>query len=196
MATVGYLSDIRTTLCATDDVARAVESLQELVGQGPGYDAAISGHLVTCYLGDVDQSRWTHLARAMWDELSDVTVFAIPIRPRAGLSGVVTVYTSQRRPLRVSGESAAVLVQGVGGALFAEGGEQQASAEGLREPWTSRVVVYQATGMVMAQLGVSADDALSLLRSRAYASEADVATVSRQVVDRELTFADATVDGE
>ena len=196
VATVGYLSDIRTTLCATDDLAAAVEGLQELVGQGPGYDAAISGHLVTCYLGDVRHSRWTQLAQAMWDELWDVTVFAIPIRPRAGLTGVVTLYTSHRRPLGVSGESASLLVQGVGGALFAEGGEQQASAEGLREPWTSRIVVHQATGMVMAQLGISADDALSLLRSRAYASEADVATVARQVVDRKLSFADATAGGD
>ncbi len=196
VATVGYLSDNRTTLCATDDIAAAVDGLQELVGQGPGFDAATSGHMVTCYLGDVQQSHWSHLAQAMWDELGDVTVFAIPIRAAAGLTGVVTVYTLRRRPLRVPGDTAALLVQAVGGALFAEGREQQASVEGLREPWTSRVVVHQATGMVMAQLGIPADDALSLLRSRALSADADVTEVARQIVDRRLTFADAIADGE
>ena len=59
---------------------------------------------------------------------------------------------------------------------------------------TSRVVVYQATGMVMAQLDVSADDALSLLRSRAFAAESDLAAVASQVVERDLTFTNAPAD--
>jgi hypothetical protein len=196
VATIGYLSDVRTTLCATDDVAAAVDSLQELVGEGPGFDAARGGRMVTCHLGDVHQSRWPDLSRALWDELSDVTIFAMPIRANAGLAGVVTLYTRHRRPLKVSEEIAVVLARAIGTALLAEGRKQQASAEGLRGPWTSRVVVYQATGMVMAQLGVNAEDALSLLRSRAYTDEADLDAVARQVVKRELTFTNAHVNGE
>ena len=196
VATIGYLSDVRITLCATDDVAAAVDSLQELVGEGPGFDAARGGTMVTCYLGDVHQSPWPNLSRALWDELGDLTIFAIPIRANAGLAGVVTLYTRNRRPLRVSGETAVFLARAIGTALVAEGREQQASAEGLRGPWTSRVVVYQATGMVMAQLGVDAEAALSLLRSRAYADEADLDAVARQVVKRQLTFSNAHVNGQ
>jgi ANTAR domain-containing protein len=196
VVTIGYLSDVRTTLCATDDVARAVDSLQELVGEGPGFDAAVGGEMVTTYLGDVQRSRWPHLSRALWDELSDVTIFAIPIHASARLTGVVTLYTRKRRPLRVSGQNAAVLARTIGTALFADGRRQQASDEGLRGPWTSRVVVYEATGMVMAQLSISADDALSLLRSRAYAANADLAAIARQVVQRELTFGNASVNSD
>jgi ANTAR domain-containing protein len=196
VATIEYLSDVRTTLCATDDVAAAVDSLQELVGEGPGFDAARGGEMVTAYLGDVRQSPWPDLSRAIWDELSDVTIFAIPIRAREGVAGVITLYTRQRRPLDVTGRMAVLLVRAIGSALLAEGRAQQESAEGLRGPWTSRVVVYQATGMVMAQLGITAEDALSLLRSRAYAVEADLHAVARQVVKRELSFTNAPANGD
>jgi hypothetical protein len=196
VATIGYLSDVRTTLCATDDVAAAVDSLQELVGEGPGFDAARGGEMVTAYLGDVRQSPWPDLSRAMWDELNDVTIFAIPIRARSGLAGVITLYTQQRQPLNVTGRIAVLLARAIGTALLAEGRAQQESAEGLRGPWTSRVVVYQATGMVMAQLGIAAEDALSLLRSRAYAVEANLHEVARQVVKRELSFSNALANGD
>ena len=189
VATVGYLSDIRTTLCATDDIALAVESLQELVGEGPGFDAASGGEPVSCYLGEVHRSRWTHLAQATWDELSDVTVYATPIP--ATLPGVVTFYTGRGRPLDAPADSAALLASAVGAALLTDGHEQQESSEGLHGPWDSRTVVHQATGMIMSQLNVPADDALSLLRSHAYADEAGLAAVARDVVDRKLTFSNA-----
>lgn len=183
-------------MCATDDIAAAIDSLQKLVGEGPGFDAAVSGAVVTCYLGDIHQSHWSHLSQAMWEELGDVTVFAIPIRAAAGLTGVVTLYTHKRRPLHVPSDGAAVLARAIGTSLLADGRQQQESVEGLGEPWTSRVVVHQATGMVMAQLDVTAADALSLLRSRALAAEADVVTIARQVVERTLTFTNATADGD
>jgi len=123
VATIGYLSDVRTTLCATDNVALAVDSLQELVGEGPGFDAAATDEMVTCYLGDVHKSRWSQLSRAMWAELSDVTVFAIPVRARALLTGVVTLYTRQQRPLHVSVDDAALLGRAIGAALLADGRE-------------------------------------------------------------------------
>ena len=189
VATVGYLSDIRTTLCATDDIALAVESLQELVGEGPGFDAARSDEMVSCYLGEVHRSRWSHLAQALWDELTDVTVYAIPIPTT--LTGVVTLYTNHQRPLDVPSHSATVLARALGAALLTEGREQQESPEGLHGPWESRAVVHQATGMVMSQLDVPADDALSLLRSHAYADDAGLVAVARQVVERSLTFSNA-----
>jgi hypothetical protein len=194
VVTIGYLWDVRTTLCATDDIAAAIDGLQELVGEGPGFDAAADGEMVTCYLGDVQQSRWSHLARAMWDELRAVTVYAIPIQAGGGLTGVVTLYTQRRRALHVSGENAAVLARAIGVALLAEAQELQDNPTDPRGPWTSRIVVHQATGMVMAQLGIPADDALSLLRSHAYADEADLAAVARQVVQRKLTFSRAASD--
>ena len=43
-----------------------------------------------------------------------------------------------------------------------------------------------AAGMVMSQLRVCAGDALAVLRSHAFATDAQLADVARQVVDRRL----------
>lgn len=196
VATIEYLSDVRTTLCATDDIALVIDSLQEFVGEGPGFDAAASGQMVASYLGDVHESRWPHFLRALWDELRDITVFATSMGGTARLTGVVTLYVPQRQSLRISGDGVVFLARTIGAALLADGREQARSAEGLMGPWTSRGVVHQATGMVMAQLDIPSDDALSLLRSRAYADGADLAVVARQVVDRSLSFANAPADGD
>jgi hypothetical protein len=54
--------------------------------------------------------------------------------------------------------------------------------------WNERDRVSQATGMVIAQLGIGAADALALLRAHAFAHEVSVVEVSRSVVDRTLDF--------
>jgi hypothetical protein len=53
---------------------------------------------------------------------------------------------------------------------------------------SSRREVHQATGMVLAQLGVSADDAALLLRAHAFATGRSVRDVATDVVERRLDF--------
>jgi AmiR/NasT family two-component response regulator len=50
--------------------------------------------------------------------------------------------------------------------------------------------VYHATGMIMVQLGVSAEEALLRLRARAFAQGRSAAEVARAVVDRSLDLRD------
>jgi hypothetical protein len=50
--------------------------------------------------------------------------------------------------------------------------------------------------MVMAQVRVTADDALALLRAHAYASSTDVRTVAEQVVGRTISFSSFDVEGD
>jgi hypothetical protein len=54
--TMEYVSDSRTTVCASDDVAAALEDLQEVAGEGPGYDAVREGVVVVRPVGR--QRRW------------------------------------------------------------------------------------------------------------------------------------------
>jgi AmiR/NasT family two-component response regulator len=54
--------------------------------------------------------------------------------------------------------------------------------------WSSRAVVRQATGMLVAQLGVSIDDALAVLRSYAFANSAYLTDVARAVAKRKLNL--------
>ena len=52
----------------------------------------------------------------------------------------------------------------------------------------ARVEVYQATGMVMAQLGVGPAEALARLRAHAFANDLTASQVAWSIVERELSL--------
>ena len=54
--------------------------------------------------------------------------------------------------------------------------------------WGNRAEIHQATGMVVAQLGISAADALARLRAHAFAEQRLLGEVARDVVARRLRF--------
>ena len=56
----------------------------------------------------------------------------------------------------------------------------------VEEGWSSRSVVHLAAGMVAGQLGISAGDALAVLRSYAFARDAQLREVARDIVERRL----------
>jgi hypothetical protein len=51
-----------------------------------------------------------------------------------------------------------------------------------------RAEVHQATGMVIAQLGVTAETALARLRAHAFVHDLSITDVARAVIDRTLRF--------
>ena len=58
--------------------------------------------------------------------------------------------------------------------------------------WSSRAEIHQATGMVLAQLGVSAADAFARLRAHAFVEQRLLGDIARDVVARRLTFTNDT----
>jgi len=56
------------------------------------------------------------------------------------------------------------------------------------DSWNSRARIHQATGMVMAQLRVSPDDAMALIRAHAYAHRQTLAAISDEIIARSLDF--------
>jgi len=61
-------------------------------------------------------------------------------------------------------------------------------ADGLDGLAIHRVAVHQATGFIVAQLGVSPEQALLRLRAHAFVEARPVNEVARQVVDGTLRF--------
>jgi hypothetical protein len=194
--TVEYLSDGRTTLCASDDVADAVESLQEVAGEGPGFDAARSDAIVVADLdGDADQ-RWPMLSAALEQRIGPLRVYAVPLRDGGVLAGVATLYTAHQQPLAEAPDHVAFLANAVGAALLVEAAQQSEEADDVGNAWSSRSVVHQATGMVMAQVRVRSEDALALLLGHAYALGTDVTDVATRVVERKINFSNFDVEGD
>jgi hypothetical protein len=61
-------------------------------------------------------------------------------------------------------------------------------AELLDTAGTDRIVIYQATGMIAAQLDDSVADALARLRAAAFASGRSIYDIAEDVVERRVRF--------
>lgn len=58
--TIGYHQPDRLTLCATDSTVARLDGLQEVLGEGPGWDAFSSRRVVTADLRE--PTPWEHFA--------------------------------------------------------------------------------------------------------------------------------------
>jgi hypothetical protein len=194
--TVEYLSDSRTTLCVSDEVSAALENLQEVLGEGPGYEAAMNDVVVVADLdGDADQ-RWPMLTQTLEARYGPLRVYAVPVHANGSLAGVATLYTDPRQVLAEPLGRVAFLANAVGAALVTDAVEHSEGHLQSGEGWSSRSLVHQATGMVMAQVRVTAEDALALLRGHAYALATDIHAVAARVVDRSINFSNFDVEGD
>jgi hypothetical protein len=194
--TVEYLSDSRTTICASDEVATALENLQEITGEGPGYEAARTDAIVVAELDGPQDQRWPMLAQAVDEKHGPLTMHAIPVHAEGYLSGVATLYTRLHRPLAEPADRVAFLANAVGAALLVDAAQQSDGLAQVGGAWSSRSVIHQATGMVMAQVRVTPQDALALLRGHAYAMGVEIGDVAAQVVGRKINFSNFDVEGD
>ena len=189
--TLAYTLPSRITLCATTELAGRLEDLQDVVGEGPGSVAYDSGGTVATTLGGPDDDavrRWPALMRAVADlRLSPLDLLALPIRPDGHVLGVLTCHIDPGRALALGRDDCAFLADAIGAMLVSD---WKASGETLEGPWASRARVHQATGMVVAQLGVVSDDALAVLRAHAFAAQRPLADVAADVLTGTIDFLD------
>lgn len=177
----------RTTLCATDPVSIRLEDFQEVLGEGPCGDAFRTGEPVTTTLRDDPGSRWPEFTRAAWESVGPLTICAVPMRPGQETFGVLSFYFHRSGDVPESLETSQFLADSVGVALLRdpESADGETAVAGV---WSSRAEIHQATGMVIAQLHVPAEDALAILRAHAYAHDATLAGIAHRVVTRQLDF--------
>lgn len=187
--TIAGDASTRTTLASTDDTAERLDDLQDVLGEGPVPDAQASGQIITAEIGDVVQSEWPLFVPAAFKAVGGVRVVAVPVGPRSDVFGVLMLYQSKPRPL---GQDLAVvqfLANAIGAALLREPAADSESADNYAGgTWSARASVHQATGMVIAQLGVNPDDALAVLRAHAYAHEKSLRAIAADVLDRRIDF--------
>jgi AmiR/NasT family two-component response regulator len=70
---------------------------------------------------------------------------------------------------------------------------QQQTPSDTAERVSASSSVYQATGMVMVQLGTDGEAAFAALRARAYQEGRTLAEVARDVIERRVRFAEEEV---
>jgi ANTAR domain/GAF domain len=184
---------VRETVYAGDEIAARVEELTLTLGEGPGLDALRQGEpVLTADMAGPDALvRWPVFAPAAV-AAGALAVFALPLRMGAMRLGVLTLYRG--RPGSLSrGQVADGLaladvvflllfdrIDPTSGAAPSDGGF---GADGMRYP-----EVHQATGMIIVQLGVTAEIAFARLRAHAFARNRRLRDVARDVVTRRLRF--------
>jgi len=186
----------QSTISSSNAVAARLDELQFDLGEGPCWQAfktrrpALSFNLHTG-----DNNEWPVFAEAVRSDTvaGDVSaIFAFPLTVGSLDIGAVDLYTTtpvDLTPQQVAGATslAEVAAWQVLRRVLSEqdldalGAEQSAAQSSRRE-------VHQATGMVLAQLNISAEDAALLLRAHAFASGRSVREIATDVVERRLDF--------
>jgi hypothetical protein len=190
----------RTTLYSTDPIADLLEELQFSLNDGACIEAATSGApvLVPDMQYGTETARWPAFAAAVAERATIGALFALPLQWGAVNLGVLDLYRLRPGGLAGAGyedllravDIVALLVMGLLTVPAEATGRED--ADGWRDAAPgSNYEVHQATGMVLAQLGVDPVVALARMRAYAFAEQRLLVEVARDVVARRLRF---TVD--
>ncbi len=183
-------SQSRQTLWATDATADRLEDLQFSLNEGACMEAASSGRpvLVADLRTSPRSARWPIFAAAVVEQTNVGALFAMPLQWGAVNLGVVDLYRRAPSPLTAiqyrdmlsAADTAALMMLGMR--------TDPGNRDWLDLAAGNRAEVHQATGMVLAQLGISATDALARLRAYAFTQQRLLIDVARDVVARRLVF--------
>ena len=183
----------QSTVCASDPVAARLDELQLELGEGPQWDALRTAQPVLIpSLRDDGAGRWpTFTVGAL--ELGVLALFAVPMFLGAATVGVVGLSSTKTGALDAGQLATAVRLtrsitrRSVQWAL--DEARDDLTAEVPAAP-AMRREVHQATGMILAQLDITATEAFARLRAHAFATSRTVEEVAHSVVSRELDFRD------
>ena len=182
------------TLGSSGAPARVYDELQFTLGEGPCLDSVtLRAPVLVADLADPDDARWPVYGPAMlYHQIRGV--FAMPVVVAGEYVGALDLFRAQPGRLEDDRLAGAIVAAEVAGIPLLDVMNADLEA-GVNDPnsnaWTelhalSRVEVSQATGMLVAQLGVEPAEALVRLRAHAYATGRSSTDVARDILDRRL----------
>ena len=177
-------------LSATDELSARLEELLLTTGEGPGAaDFMFGSPMLIPDLAPVT-ARWPGFAPAAV-AVGARALFAFPLQAGAIRTGVLSLYRAQPGPLTPQQLADALVFADIALQLLLDssagisGSADYRPLDGLSD---SRAEVYQATGMISVQLGVSLEEAFVRLRAHAFAAGTPLDDVADDVVNRLLRF--------
>jgi len=183
------------TISASDTQSFRLDELQFDLGEGPCWDALeTAAPVLEPNIRERPNRVWPAFSEAIIaDDLGALFAFPLILGPLR--IGAIDLYTS--RPYRLSDEnirqiaSFATVVSRI--VLSRAVRLSQNDVDGENETATrqkfSRREIHQATGMVLAQLGIPAADALLVIQGHAFAAGRPMLEIAGEIIDRRLTFA-------
>jgi hypothetical protein len=191
----------RATVHASDGVVARLADLHSDLGEGPCVDAFRGrAPVLVPDLGDPGAgagARWPAFAPAA-QAAGARALFAFPLQLGAAKLGVLLLYCDQAvsldaaqhaRALRLADAAFLALLDLLSGsATTSDDGDLDGYRMG--DSRFSRAEVYQAAGMVMADLGVTIEEATVRLHGYAFANDRPLIDVARDIVGRTLRLDD------
>jgi GAF domain-containing protein len=181
----------QSTICSSDATMARAETLQFELGEGPHWDALSSREpVIASDLNAATEQRWPLLVDGVRG-LGIQSIFAFPMLMGAALVGVVDLYSLTPRTVdkefiaKASLHAGRVAMGAVQRALHSA--TDSASEETPMAPALRREV-HQATGMIIAQLDISATAAFARLQGHAFVTERPIDHIAHDVVMGRLAF--------
>jgi hypothetical protein len=181
------------TLSATDSRIARVDELQLDLREGPCWDALALGRPVL-------EPDLANSPRTVWPAFSEAiqaqriaALFAFPMIVGPFRIGAIDLYEETPGDLNADAVARTVQLAAVTGKQVLRRAIQRArpDTDDLFGPH-SRRVIHQATGFVIAQLGVPVDEAELLIQASAFAENKSMRDIAEEIVRRERGF---TMDG-
>ena len=180
------------TLGSSGEPARIYDELQFTLGEGPCLDSiTFKGPILVADLADPDDARWPIYGPAMLSHRIR-GVFAMPVLVAGEHIGALDFFRAQPGDLGEDNLAGAIAAAELAGVPLLDLMNLQAAVNDPgSDAWPelqalSRAEVSQATGMLVAQLGVEPAEALVRLRAHAYATGLSSTDVARDILDRRL----------
>jgi hypothetical protein len=182
------------TLGSSGSPARTYDELQFTLGEGPCLDSVASRNpVLVADLADPDEARWPIYGPALLS-YQIRGVFAMPVLVAGEYIGALDFFRAQPGNLEgeyFAGAIVAAELASVPMLDLLDADLHSAVNDPGSYAWTelhdlSRAEVSQATGMLVAQLGVEPAEALVRLRAHAYATGRSSTDVARDILDRRL----------
>jgi hypothetical protein len=197
--------DRQEPIFASDAIAAHLDEMQFRLGEGPCVEAITERRPVLVPdLAEVADSRWPVFAAAA-RRTPIRAAFVFPLQAGAIGVGVLDLYRDE--PGMLDRDELAGALRAADAVLWALLGIRDGNQTERPPParhsgngadphgWLTgspldHIEVYQATGMVMAQLDAPAETALSRLRAYAFVHDRTIDDIARDVVARRLRFRD------
>ena len=199
-AGIGLMNEMGSIEMAvgSDERASALEELQLSLSEGPCLDAHATGRIVIhSEVGARAHERWPLYTPAIL--AMDVrAIFSFPLRIGGIHLGVLDLFRNKvgrleddqlEWALHYVDAAVMVLIHLQSTERVGPRGEPIAGGQGPVEiAFRGHPEVHQATGMISVQSGVRLNEALMLLRARAFAMGRPITDVARDVVARQIHF--------
>lgn len=187
VSTVGDLLGSET-VSASGPLAATVDELQFDLGEGPCWDAMTSQRPVLEPHLRRNTTRWPAFSVAIAQHQIS-SLFAFPLHVGSLQIGAVDLYSTQEMELSpTQTRHASVLAGRVGTHVLRRA--LATSDEDYQHPGNafSRRLVHQATGVVIAQLQLSPDEARLIIQGHAFATSRSMMTVAEDILHGRIVF--------